>query len=61
MDIIRCSVCNEPIYTTDFKETLMDKLDEQIEPLCPAHRGSSSIKSWYQAATVGQSEDEKPK
>jgi len=54
LDIIRCSVCNEPIYTSDLKDSLTAKLDEEIEPLCPAHRGESSVKSWHQAVTVGR-------
>ena len=54
MDIIRCSVCNEPVYTPDLKQLLAERLDEEIEPLCPLHRGESSLKSWRKAVTIDQ-------
>jgi len=46
MDLVRCEVCGDPIYTEEFRETLADKLDNIIEPLCPRHRNHFSLSVW---------------
>lgn len=55
LDIIRCSVCDEPLYTADFRETLASRLNSKVEALCPAHRGA--VESWYRAVKTGASEE----
>ena len=38
LDLVRCDVCGEPLYTTNFKRTVADRAKGDIEPLCPQHR-----------------------
>ena len=38
LDLIRCSVCNEPLYPVEFSETLKGKTGQKTEPLCPRHK-----------------------
>ena len=49
MDLVRCAVCGEPIYSEEFEHTLSYKLSEEMEPLCPRHRSDLSLKSWHRA------------
>jgi ferredoxin len=46
MDLVRCAVCGEPLYTMDFSDTLTGKLDHKVETLCPTHRQSLSMTAW---------------
>jgi NAD-dependent dihydropyrimidine dehydrogenase PreA subunit len=46
MELVRCAVCGEPIYTQDLKKTLSQELD-QVEALCPEHRKSNSLTVWH--------------
>ncbi len=38
LDLLLCEVCGEPIYTPEFSEVLSEKLDDEIQPLCPKHK-----------------------
>lgn len=46
MELLRCMVCGEPLYTTDFQEALSERVDLNIEPLCPLHRQNLSFMTW---------------
>ncbi len=46
MDLIRCSVCGEPLYTMRFGEDLAHKLDHDVHALCPEHRQSLALVAW---------------
>ncbi len=46
LNLIRCRICGEPLYTAGFGEKLTEKLDEKIDPLCPKHRQPLSVKTW---------------
>ncbi len=46
MDLVRCAVCGEPLYTMDFSDTLKGKLEHKVETLCPKHRQSLSMTAW---------------
>lgn len=50
MDLVHCMVCGEPIYTSEFENTLEQKLDYDIEPLCPLHRKTLSLDAWAHLA-----------
>jgi len=50
MNLVRCLVCGEPMYTADFEKTLTNKLDQDVEALCPSHRGFRMLKSWHRIA-----------
>ena len=43
LNLVRCEVCHEALYTTDFGETLTEKLDAETQPLCPRHRDAFSL------------------
>ena len=46
MDLVRCAVCGEPLYTQDFGDTLAGKLDKNVEHLCALHRKSLALEIW---------------
>jgi NAD-dependent dihydropyrimidine dehydrogenase PreA subunit len=46
MDLVRCVVCGEPLYTMDFSDTLADKLDKNVEHLCALHRKTLPLETW---------------
>ncbi|PKN64356.1 MAG: hypothetical protein CVU57_14900 [Deltaproteobacteria bacterium HGW-Deltaproteobacteria-15] len=46
MELMRCVVCGEALYTTDFGDKLAVRLERSIDPLCPAHRKSQPLKVW---------------
>ncbi len=46
MDLLRCVVCGEPLYTMDFRYTLSEKLDKDVENLCPLHRKTQAMDTW---------------
>jgi ferredoxin len=50
MDLMRCTVCGEPLYTSDFQETLAERVDYNIEPLCALHRQNLSFMTWKRLA-----------
>ena len=51
MDLVRCIVCGAPIYTQDFKKSLSQKLDYQMEALCPEHRKINLLTVWHRLST----------
>ncbi len=38
LTLLRCRICNEPLYTAGFRENTAALADKEIEPLCPRHR-----------------------
>ena len=46
MDLLRCVVCGEPLYTMDFSDTLADKLEKSVENLCSLHRKTQAMDTW---------------
>ena len=46
MDLIRCEVCNEPIYTSKFDKNLNERLNQNIEHLCPVHKKVIPLNTW---------------
>lgn len=46
MELMRCVVCGEALYTTEFGDKLAERLDRTVESLCPAHRKSRPLKVW---------------
>ena len=54
LDLMHCRVCGEALYTARFNQTLTDRLQQNIEPLCPKHQEEfDRLKSAY--AFPGQS------
>jgi ferredoxin len=51
MELVRCVICGEPLYTVDFSENLSARLDRSIEPLCPSHRKTKSFSVWKKLAS----------
>lgn len=52
-DLIRCSVCGDPIYTEEVERNLADKLRRKVQPLCPRHKSTVSLMGWKRATRVG--------
>ncbi len=38
LTLLRCRICNEPLYTVNFRDHLNAQTDKDIEWLCPHHR-----------------------
>ena len=38
MDLIRCRVCGEPLYSPDYQQKVFDTVNLDSEPLCALHR-----------------------
>lgn len=38
LELIRCRICGEPVFTGNFGETLAEGVRQMAEPLCPRHR-----------------------
>jgi ferredoxin len=52
-DLIRCSVCGDPVYTEGVGRSMTDKLRRDVQPLCPRHRSTVSLAGWLRATRVG--------
>ena len=50
LDLLHCKVCGEPIYTSRLKDKVSEKLDTEVEALCPEHKGSDPVKVWKKLA-----------
>jgi ferredoxin hydrogenase large subunit len=46
MELVRCMVCGEPLYTQGFGDHLSERLERDIDALCPAHRKTQPLKVW---------------
>jgi ferredoxin len=38
MDLIRCEVCGEPLYSAAYRQKIEGQLNSAVEALCPQHR-----------------------
>ncbi len=59
MDVVRCAVCGAALYTQGLKKTLAQKLDYQVEPLCPEHRKTNLLTAWHRLSP-GASREKAP-
>ena len=50
LDLLRCTVCGEPIYTQKFDAALKETLNESPHALCPRHRKNSAAAPWRRLA-----------
>ncbi|UCB49143.1 MAG: 4Fe-4S binding protein [Deltaproteobacteria bacterium] len=50
MKLVRCMICSEPLYTSDFQEKVAEKVPHDIVPLCPHHRQTLSLGAWKHLA-----------
>ncbi len=46
LDLIRCQVCGEPLYSTDYQHKLACELNLIDEALCPQHRQRQAASQW---------------
>ena len=51
MELVRCVICGEPLYTVNFGENLSERLDRSVEPLCPSHRRTHPFGVWKKLAS----------
>jgi ferredoxin hydrogenase large subunit len=53
MDLVRCRVCDEPLYSAEYGRILSHKLEEAVvEPLCPRHRRELLLTSFHRALRI---------
>ena len=38
LDLLRCRVCGQPLYTTAYQQKFASKVDSSSDTLCPQHR-----------------------
>ena len=50
MNLVRCIVCGEPLYTVKVGDTLTEKLEHKVDALCPLHRKTLSLVAWKHLA-----------
>jgi len=46
MDLIRCRVCGEPLYSPDYQQKVFDTARLDSEPLCALHRQRQAASKW---------------
>jgi ferredoxin len=51
MELVHCAVCGEPLYTADFKQALVEKVDYEVVALCPVHKKTFSLDAWKHLAS----------
>lgn len=44
LDLVRCQVCDEPLYTSAFREALAEKTGISEKPLCYRHKEALNLK-----------------
>jgi ferredoxin len=44
LDLVRCEVCGEPLYTSAFRDTLAKKTGNPEKPLCSLHKEALQLK-----------------
>ncbi|MBW1960693.1 MAG: 4Fe-4S dicluster domain-containing protein [Deltaproteobacteria bacterium] len=54
MDIVRCKICDDILYTVNFGKTLNSRLPEAEENLCSKHRRSHCAGLWLSFAAGGK-------
>ena len=50
MDLVRCNVCGEPLYTDDYFQTLQKGLNETVAALCSKHKRATAAAPWPRLA-----------
>jgi len=38
LDLVRCGVCGEALYTVSFQQTVTERRKGEVDPSCPKHR-----------------------
>lgn len=38
LDLVRCRVCGEPLYTAEFGRSVANRLEKSVDPVCSKHR-----------------------
>lgn len=60
MPLVQCKICGKPLYTEDFDKELAQRLEREMEPLCPQHRKTLSMMVWQRLVPeVPRSEEAK--
>lgn len=51
LTLVHCKICGEPIYTSEFGDTLSEKIDNKVEALCPEHKTVVPLNVWKRVAS----------
>lgn len=54
LELIKCSVCGEPIGTARQKRDLLKQYGQVVDALCPHHRRTTRSDLWYRAGRSGK-------
>ena len=46
LDLIRCRVCGEPLYSPDYQQKVFETVNTNNDPLCPLHRQRQAASRW---------------
>jgi len=46
LDLVRCRVCGEPLYTKVYQQKLLSAMNPESEALCPQHRQRQAASKW---------------
>jgi len=46
LDLVRCRVCGEPLYSTLYQQKMVSEVNTISEPLCPRHRQRQAASKW---------------
>ena len=46
MDLVRCRICGQPLYTTAYQKKVVGAMNMADEPLCPKHRQRRAASKW---------------
>ena len=52
LDLVRCEICGEPVFTAPYGKTLQESLQETVQDLCPQHRQRRSAMPWSRLGPV---------
>ena len=50
MELVHCRVCGEPIYTSRMGRNVAERLDKDIDALCPRHKRTVPLNLWKRIA-----------
>jgi ferredoxin len=46
LDLVRCEVCGEPLYSKAYQLKVVGEVNPNSEPLCPQHRQRQAASKW---------------
>jgi ferredoxin len=56
LDLVRCSVCGEPLYAQPFEKTLAERQGRELGAFCPRHRREidAQVRAFFRPGPEGK-------